>query len=128
MKNLQSMSFDDLIVLREKVESLIASMAASVKKDLQSKLDRLGSLTGSLTGKKRSPAQGRPHALRGRKVPPKYRNPKNRSETWAGRGMMPLWMRDLVKSGRKPEDFAIRKSAAARTKRAVKRGRPKKAR
>ena len=123
MKNLQSMSFDDLIVLREKVESLIASMAASVKKDLQNKLDRLG----SLTARNRSPAQGRPHALRGRKVPPKYRNPKNRSETWAGRGMMPLWMRALVKAGRKPEDFAIRKSAAAQTKRAVKRGRRKKA-
>ena len=33
-------------------------------------------------------AVGRPRGskMKGRKVAPKYRNPKNRSETWAGRG------------------------------------------
>ena len=121
MKSPTSMSFDELIGLREKVDSLIASMAAVVKRDLQAKLDRLG----SLTKKNGARSQKRPHALRGRKIAPKYRNPKNPSETWAGRGMMPLWMRALVRQGRKPEDFAIRGSAAARTRRTVKRGRRK---
>jgi DNA-binding protein H-NS len=125
MKNPTSMSFDELIGLREKVDSLIASMAAIVKRDLQDKLDRLGNLSMK---SKSSPLQRRPHALRGRKIAPKYRNPKNRSETWAGRGMMPLWMRALVKQGRKPEEFAIRGSSAARAKRVVKRGRRKAAR
>jgi len=125
MKNPTSMSFDELIGLRERVDSLIASMAAIVKRDLQDKLDRLSDL-----GRKvKSSALGkRPHALRGRKIAPKYRNPKNRSETWAGRGMMPLWMRALVKQGHKPEEYAIRGSAAARAKRPVKRGRRKAAR
>src|SRR5262245_31950853 len=97
-------------------------MAAIVKRDLQDKLDRLGDL-----GRKAKSAalHRRPHALRGRKIPPKYRNPKNRSETWAGRGMMPLWMRALVKQGHKPEEFSIGKSAAARVKRVVKRGQRK---
>ena len=124
MKSPKSMAFDELIDLREKVDSLIASMAAIVKRDLQDKLDRLG----SLAKKTKLPLQRRPHALRGRKIPPKYRNPKNRSETWAGRGMMPLWMRALVKQGHKPEEYAIRKSAAARTKRVVRRGRRSKVR
>jgi DNA-binding protein H-NS len=125
MKTPASMSFDELIGLREKVDSLIASMAAVVKRDLQEKLDRLG----RLSSKTRSAGpERRPHALRGRKIAPKYRNPKNRSETWAGRGMMPLWMRALVKQGRKPEEFAIRGGAAARTRRVVKRGRRKAAR
>ncbi len=46
-------------------------------------------------------------SLSGRKVKPKYRNPKNRSETWTGRGRMPLWMAGLVKQGKKPADFLI---------------------
>ena len=47
--------------------------------------------------------------LKGRKVAPKYRNPQNRSETWAGRGATPRWLRAYIKSGRKLEDFAIGK-------------------
>jgi len=46
--------------------------------------------------------------LRGRKVKPKYRNPGNRSETWTGRGRMPLWMAALVKKGKKAQDFLIK--------------------
>lgn len=46
-------------------------------------------------------------SLSGRKVKPKYRNPKNRSETRTGRGRMPLWMVALTKQGKKPADFLI---------------------
>ena len=46
--------------------------------------------------------------LKGRKVKPKYRNPARRSETWTGRGRMPVWMADLVKKGKKPNDFLIK--------------------
>ena len=38
------------------------------------------------------------------KVAPKYRNPKNPAETWAGRGRKPLWM---VKAGGDPKRFLI---------------------
>jgi DNA-binding protein H-NS len=48
-------------------------------------------------------------ALHGRKVKPKYRNPDRRSETWTGRGRMPLWMAAYVKKGKKPHDFLIAK-------------------
>jgi DNA-binding protein H-NS len=37
-------------------------------------------------------------------------NPKNRSETWAGRGAMPRWLAAEIKKGKKREDFAIKKS------------------
>jgi DNA-binding protein H-NS len=45
--------------------------------------------------------------MKSRKVAPKYRNPKNRSETWAGRGRMPLWLAAEIKKGRKLEAFGI---------------------
>lgn len=47
-------------------------------------------------------------SLSGRKVKPKYHNPKKLSETWAGRGRMPLWMVALIKQGKKPTDFLIK--------------------
>ena len=47
--------------------------------------------------------------VKGRKVAPKYRNPKNRSETWAGRGAMPRWMAAEIKVGKKRESFLIDK-------------------
>ncbi len=47
--------------------------------------------------------------LAGRKVKPKYRNPGKRSETWTGRGRMPVWMAAMVKKGKKADDFLIKK-------------------
>ena len=47
-------------------------------------------------------------------VPPKYRNPKDPSQTWAGRGLQPLWLRDALKSGKKLDSFLIAKAAKNR--------------
>lgn len=41
------------------------------------------------------------------KLPPKYRNPANPSETWTGRGPRPQWFKDALASGRQPQDLAI---------------------
>jgi DNA-binding protein H-NS len=42
------------------------------------------------------------------KVAPKYRNPQNPSETWAGRGQQPKWMASQIAAGRKLDDFLIK--------------------
>ena len=42
------------------------------------------------------------------KVAPKYRNPANASETWAGRGKQPKWLAAETAKGRKLEDFLIK--------------------
>ncbi|MGD9882671.1 MAG: H-NS family nucleoid-associated regulatory protein [Reyranella sp.] len=54
-----------------------------------------------------SPGRSRTNTLKGKKVPPKYRNPANRGETWTGRGLRPRWMVAAMKGGKKLEDFAI---------------------
>jgi len=53
------------------------------------------------------PAAGQSR-MKGRKVTVKYRNPKDPSQFWTGRGRMPLWMADLVKKGAKQENFLIK--------------------
>ena len=102
---LASMSVEALLQLRDDIGSVLSRKAGQ----LQTQLAALGD--GGWTAKK---AVGRPRGskMKGRKVAPKYRNPKNRSETWAGRGAMPRWMAAEIKKGKKREDFAIGKSAA----------------
>ena len=51
-----------------------------------------------------SPAKGRKLG----KVPPKYRNPANKAETWTGRGKQPLWLAGQIKKGKKLEEFLIK--------------------
>jgi DNA-binding protein H-NS len=51
----------------------------------------------------------RKSAQKGSKVEPKYRNPANPAQTWAGRGMAPKWLAAELAKGRKAEDFLIGK-------------------
>jgi len=44
---------------------------------------------------------------KGTKLKAKYRNPANRSETWAGRGHKPRWLSSLIATGKKLEDFVV---------------------
>ena len=120
MKQLRSMSFDELLALRDQVEALIANKASAVRKQLQDKLSQIEGYT-----RRSSASPRRQHALKGRTLAPKFRNPQNPSETWAGRGIMPRWLKALVAKGHKPAEFAV-KGAAAQSRRGGKRGRPKK--
>lgn len=46
-------------------------------------------------------------SLKGRAVPPKYRNPTNAKETWTGRGRQPRWVAELVAAGTSLESLII---------------------
>jgi DNA-binding protein H-NS len=118
---LKTMSLDDLIKLRDSITGLISQKAASARKELEEKLTFIEILGGKPAGRRKV----RGSTLRGKKAAPKYRNPDNRSETWAGRGGTPRWVRDQLKKGRKMEDLAIAKGA--RGKAGVKRRRRRKA-
>ena len=104
---LASMSVEALIKLRGEIGSVLSRKAAQ----LQSELAALGD-GGWMPSGRKAAGRSRASKLKGRKVAPKYRNPKDRSQTWAGRGAMPRWMAAQIKAGKKREDFAIDKSAA----------------
>jgi DNA-binding protein H-NS len=114
--NLKSMSVDRLTMLRTQVDAILSAKVAEERRATQDKLtmlDRLGVIGGRVKG-----AKGGTRGV----VPPKYRNPDNPAETWAGRGLKPRWLQAALKAGGKLEDFAI----GASGKRL--RGQPKKAR
>jgi DNA-binding protein H-NS len=63
---------------------------------------------GKAGGARKAPAKKAAGRKLG-KVPPKYRNPANPSETWTGRGKQPRWLAAQVAKGKKVEDFLIKK-------------------
>jgi DNA-binding protein H-NS len=108
MKNPRSMSIDELVKLRDELDALIDGKVSDERRALEEKLAKLGGVNG-----RRGGARGRESSLKGRAVAPKYRNPNDPTQTWAGRGMQPRWLRDLLKKGKKLEHFAIKQKRKA---------------
>lgn len=100
MKNIRSMSFEELVKTKAEIEAAIELHSAQERRDLIAALKGLG--TKSIDKGARISI-----ALKGRKLPPLYRNPKNRLETWAGRGLKPRWLVLALKQGKKLESFVV---------------------
>ncbi len=102
--NLGSMSVEQLLQLRDDVGRELNRKTVV----LRSQLARLG---GEI-----APGRGRGgSALRGKKVPSKYRDKSG--NTWAGRGAKPRWLVAAIKEGKKLEDFAVEKTTPGRKRR-----------
>jgi DNA-binding protein H-NS len=97
--NLSRMSVEALMGLRKQVDEMLLGRRA----ELQQQLERIAVVSGARV------VRGGRSALKGRKVPAKYRGPSG--ETWAGRGARPRWLVAAIKDGKKPDDFLIDKSA-----------------
>jgi DNA-binding protein H-NS len=98
MPSLKGMNVQALMSLRNQIDRRLAELRTELEKQLE-----------ALSGQPKRKASS---ALRGRKVPPKYRS--SSGETWAGRGARPRWMVEALKKGRKMEDFLIARKRKAR--------------
>ena len=94
---LERMSPDDLWSLHVEVIQLLQARIQAEKADLEERLKLLQS----------PPPSRRQYPT----VHPKYRNPENPSETWAGRGKQPRWLAAQLRSGRRIDDFRIQRAA-----------------
>jgi len=99
--NLSQMTVEALMDLRKRIDEVLLQRRAEIQKQL----DAIAMLGGERVARKGRRAS----ALKGRKVPPKYRGPSG--ETWAGRGARPRWLVAAIKGGKKLNDFLIDKSA-----------------
>lgn len=109
--NLNEMSIDDLLELRDRVSETLKGRLSTERRALEERLARLNDVAAE------DPNAPRPSPLKGRKVAPKYRNPKNPSQTWAGRGQMPSWMTAAVAAGASVSDFEIAGSGRKKKRR-----------
>jgi DNA-binding protein H-NS len=115
--NLNSMSIAELSKLQDQLDSILRTKVADERQSLKTKLDGLSRFSTSML----HPKGLRPGA-RG-PVAPKYRNPENPSETWAGRGLKPRWLVAAMRGGKKLEHFSIAQTARHATKTAPKKTR-----
>jgi len=99
---LKSMSVEKLVALKGQVEAMLSSKILEQRRALESELSKLDRFQGG-TGRAKSVGRGGARGV----VAPKYRNPDNPNETWAGRGLKPRWLAAAIKGGKKLEDFAI---------------------
>jgi DNA-binding protein H-NS len=99
---LAQMSIDQLWDLYRQIEAILPGKLAAKQKTLEEWLAKLGGAVSPHTdhARRRYP-----------KVLPKYRNPSNGSETWAGRGKQPRWVTNLLKSGKRIDDLRIDRAA-----------------
>ena len=101
--NLSGMTVEALMDLRKRVDEMLRERRAEIETQLE-RMDRAIAVAGGARV-----VRGGGSALRGRKVPPKYRS--HSGETWAGRGAKPRWLVAAIKRGKKLDDFLIDKSA-----------------
>jgi DNA-binding protein H-NS len=100
--NLSGMTVEALIDLRKRVDEMLVERRA----EIETQLERIAVVGGARI------VRGGGGALRGRKVPPKYRS--RSGETWAGRGARPVWLVAAIKGGKKIDDFLIDKGRKKR--------------
>jgi DNA-binding protein H-NS len=93
------MSLEELWNLHEEITAELTRKMTAEKAKLDERLRDLGDVSVK--------RERRPYP----KVRAKYRNPKNPEETWAGRGKQPRWLDAQLRSGKKLDQFLIRRSS-----------------
>ena|SRR6516165_389892 len=128
---LDAMTVAELLALRDAVQGALSGKIDAERRELQRQIEALSALTTSPTsvgttrssrgtvvarGSRRAGRRGngKTHPLKGRTVAPKYRDPNNPSQTWAGRGQAPRWLTAYESQGRKREEFLIGASGEPR--------------
>ena len=109
--NLSSLSIDELWALHEEVGATLSEKITAEKRELEKRLAKLNrsSVSAKVTVK-RAVLQGGERRQARRKYPPvlpKFQNPADPSETWAGRGKQPRWLVSQLRAGKKMNDFLI---------------------
>ena len=103
-RDFNSMPVDELWALHMEISSVLARKIAAEKTKLEKRLQQLQSNSSSSEPLRR---ERRPYP----QVSPKYRNPADPAETWAGRGRQPRWVTEQLKSGKKLDDFRIQSAS-----------------
>ena len=96
--NLENMPLDRLWDLHERLGSLLATRMTAEKRELETKLSKLRNREFTPV---HSPRRAYP------KVYPKFRNPADPSQTWAGRGRTPAWVSKHLASGKGIDELRI---------------------
>ena len=91
---LKTMPIAELQDLKAKIDAAINAKVSERRRELEAQLSKLSGFGGRGAKVTKFGRGGRAGP-----VAPKYRNPENSAETWAGRGLKPRWLTAAIKSG-----------------------------
>ena len=103
--NFGNMSVDDLWALYEKISDKLEARIVAEQEVLERRLAAL-KIPSERMHQARKP-QRRPYPT----VFPKFFNPEDPTQTWAGRGKQPRWLASQLREGRRVDDFRIQPAA-----------------
>jgi DNA-binding protein H-NS len=108
INGLGTMSYAQLLELRDRVDAALVAARAAEKQELRAKMEALAAKSGlTLADILETKIGAGSRKLKGSKVAVKYRNPKDATQTWSGRGRKPNWLAAAVKKGQKIESFLV---------------------
>ena len=102
--NLEKMSLKELQELEGELTAVMAQKKVTEREAMKAEIAAMAAKSGFSVQELFGKGAGR----KGSTVAPKYRNPDNTSETWAGRGRPPRWLSAFMKKGVKREKFLIK--------------------
>jgi DNA-binding protein H-NS len=125
---LDGMSIDEMWQLHEEIGRILSIRLKSEKRELEKRLTQLrrekeirqSEPADSPSSKKNAPRERRKYP----RVFPKYRNPKEPSETWSGRGKQPRWLAAALQTGHTIEEFVISSAESNKIDGRRQRGKP----
>lgn len=104
--NFSHMGLNELTDLVQKAERALAEKKKSERKNVLEQIKELANSIG-VTVTIHEPGMKSGSARKGSKVAPKFKNPSDSNQTWTGRGVKPVWLRELLARGHKLDDFLI---------------------
>ena len=106
--NIQKLSYAELAELQSRVNRMIDQRRTEEQAKIREMAAELAAEAGfSLEEVVANGGADKRGSRKGVKVAFKYRNPKNPSQTWTGRGRQPRWLVAELEKGKKREAFLI---------------------
>lgn len=111
----------DLRKEQARIEKAIASKEGKERKAVLARVTSLAKKHGfsldeltdedstAAPAQRRKAPKAKKSALKGAKVPPKYRSKTDKSLTWTGRGRTPVWVQEYENAGGKRDDLLIKR-------------------
>ncbi|MDV7561128.1 H-NS histone family protein [Acinetobacter baumannii] len=109
MVDIQNLSIDELAKLREDAAVLIEQKKEQALIDAYDQIMQISENVGKSVEELLQYGKQISKKNKAKKpVEPRYRNTKNPSETWTGRGKQPKWLVLEIEKGAKLQDFLIK--------------------
>ena len=104
MNGLDKLSLVELKDLQSRVEQAIVEREVVEREEFREEIEAMAAKAGFSINEVFGGAK---NARKGKPVAVKYRNAKDSSQTWTGRGRPPRWLAEAMKKGAKKESFLV---------------------